>query len=81
MINVELNYLDLLVESENRGMNVLRLIFDKYIYTHISKAAFDRSGRGHNNSIIQIEDHGTDTINVAIKTNKASRRYLVAREE
>ncbi len=74
MINLKLNYIDLQVESENRKMNILRLLFDKYVYKYISKEAFERSGQ-HNNRIIQISDHGTGEIKLSIKTNKASKRY------
>lgn len=76
MINLTLNYIDLQFESCNRKVNILRLIFDKYIYNHISKEVFERSGGGRNNSMVQISDHGTGDINILIKMNKASRRYL-----
>lgn len=74
MINLTLNYIDLRVESENRKTNILRLLFDKYVYKYISKEAFESSGQ-HNNSIVQISDYGTGEIKLSIKTNKASRRY------
>lgn len=72
MINLKLNYIDLRVESENRKMSILRLLFDKYVYKYISKEAFKRSGQ-HSNRIVQVSDHGTDEIKVSIKTNKTSR--------
>lgn len=75
MIKMTLNYIDLKVESENRDVNILRLLFDDYIYKHISREAFERSGQGNHNSRVQIEDHGANEINLSIKTNKVSKRY------
>ncbi len=71
MINTKFDLNILAIKANKRGMNVLRYLFDTHIYKHVTKEAFERSSKGHNNSMVQISDHGLDNINVRIKTEGA----------
>ncbi len=68
MINTKFDLNVLAIKANKQGMNVLRYLFDTHIYKHISRLKFKKAGRGHNNTLVQIADHGLDHINVRIKT-------------
>ncbi len=68
MITKKFNYTDLYLEAVKRKTSVIRLLFDTHIYKMIDKRDFEMSSRGHNNSMVQVADLGTDHITVRVKT-------------
>ncbi len=71
MITTKFDLNVLAIKANRQGTNVLRYLFDNHIYKHIEKAEFERLSKSHNNSVVQISDHGLDNINVRIKTKGA----------
>ena len=72
MINTKFDLNVLAIKANRQGLNVLRYLFDTHIYKHISRSKFAKSGRAHNNTIVQIADNGVDQITVRIKTKGAN---------
>lgn len=68
MITTQYSHHDLYVEAVKKKTSVVRLLFDNHIYKMIDRRDFEASSRGHNNSMVQIADHGGDHIDVRIKT-------------
>lgn len=73
MINLKLNLTELGFEAQRKKTNILRVLFDDYIYKYVTREAFVASGRT-NNTIVQIADHGLDRITVRIKTEGVSEK-------
>lgn len=74
MITTKFDLNILAVKARRSGVNVIRHLFDNHVYNHITKEAFEASSRAHNNSMVQIADHGLDHITVRIKTKGASEK-------
>ena len=74
MINTKFDINILAVKAKRSGVNVIRYLFDNHVYKHVTKQAFESSSKAHNNSMVQIADHGLDHINVRIKTKGASEK-------
>ncbi len=72
MITTKFDLNILAIKAQREGKNVLRYLFDTHVYKHITREAFEICSRGHNNSMVQIADHGLDHINVRIKTKGAN---------
>lgn len=73
MIDLELNLAELAVEAQRKKTNILRVVFDDYVYKHVTREVFAISGR-HNNRLVQITDHGLDHITVRIKTEGVNEK-------
>jgi hypothetical protein len=71
LINLKLNLAGLGFEAQRKKTNILRVLFDDYIYKHVTRGEFEASGRS-NNMMVQIADHGLDYITVRIKTEGAT---------
>lgn len=67
MIKFEISYEGLAMDAKIRGESILRVLFDDYIYPHISKQLFEKLNLRRNNSAVQITDHETSHIEVKIK--------------
>ncbi len=72
MINLQLDLIELSFEAYKEKTTIMRVMFDNYIYKYITRREFEVCSRGHNNSMVQISDHGTDHITVRIKTKGAT---------
>lgn len=74
MLTTKYDLMDLAIQARNERKSVLRHLFDTHIYKHVTKKDFVSSSKGHNNSMVQIADHGLDHIKVRIKTKGVSEK-------
>jgi hypothetical protein len=63
----------LAVKAKRVNKNIMRYLFDNYIYKHVKRETFEILSRG-NNHIVQIADHGIDHIKVRIKTEGVNEK-------
>ncbi len=74
MITLKVDLIGLALDARRKKTNMFRVLFDDYIYKHVERKDFEVCSRGHNNSMVQINDHGLDHVSVRIKTKGAKEK-------
>ena len=73
MINLEFDLIGLSIEAKKKKTNIIRVLFGDYIYKHVTRKDFVYNSGTHNNSLVQVSDHGLDNINVRIKSKVSEK--------
>ncbi len=71
MENLSFSYDSLIAKAYERSTNIMRVLFDDYIYAYVTKDAYEKCCRGHNNSMVQVSGIMQSVVKVRIKTKGA----------
>ncbi len=70
MLKLELKHSELMDDAKIKRTSVLRILFDMYIYKHVTREDLSLKSKAALNKLVQIQDHGLSTICVRINNGR-----------